>query len=263
MFHQRQLKINNVACDIKSCLDKLNTVSINDIVDGYLNSDMFNILRTSTLYNCPIFPRDPPSADNFMRLKSYFDATYHPTEYEAKMANLSYRPQKVSATNESPKLWDLVVRCDITDNFELFESFHEYLKKTVGNKEIKDWFSQDTKSTSRKQTSNKKDVKEKQPKTASEDEQATPSSSKAKKTRIPATVKRLIWNKHIGEEIGKSKCLCCKVTDITQMSFNCGHIISEKNGGDVKVANLLPVCQNCNSSMGTMNMDEFKAKHGI
>lgn len=81
--------------------------------------------------------------------------------------------------------------------------------------------------------------------------------SKKKKKPIAATVKRLVWNTYIGEEIGKAKCLCCKSTDITQMSFNCGHIISEANGGDAIVSNLKPICQNCNSSMGTQNMDEF------
>ena len=82
-------------------------------------------------------------------------------------------------------------------------------------------------------------------------------AKKKKKKAIPATIKRLVWNTNIGEMIGKSKCLCCKSTDITQMSFNCGHIVAEANGGDTIVSNLRPICQNCNSSMGTKNMDDF------
>ncbi len=78
-----------------------------------------------------------------------------------------------------------------------------------------------------------------------------------KKKQISATIKRLVWYSNIGEEVGKAKCLCCKVTDITQMSFNCGHIIAEANGGETIVSNLKPICQNCNSSMGTKNMEEF------
>jgi regulator of replication initiation timing len=78
-----------------------------------------------------------------------------------------------------------------------------------------------------------------------------------KKKPISATIKKLVWNTHIGEEIGKTKCLCCNVTDITQMSFNCGHIVAEANGGDTIVSNLKPICQNCNSSMGTKNMNDF------
>ena len=84
-----------------------------------------------------------------------------------------------------------------------------------------------------------------------------PNNKNVKKKPIPSTVKKLVWNTNIGEEIGKTKCLCCKSTDITQMSFNCGHIIAEANGGNTIVSNLKPICQNCNSSMGTKNMNEF------
>lgn len=81
-----------------------------------------------------------------------------------------------------------------------------------------------------------------------------------KKKPISSTIKRLVWNINIGEDIGKTKCLCCKTTDITQLSFNCGHIIAEANGGETIVSNLKPICQNCNSSMGTTNFDEFVKK---
>ena len=85
----------------------------------------------------------------------------------------------------------------------------------------------------------------------------TATSNKKKKKPISATVKRLVWNANIGEEIGKSKCLCCHSTDITQLSFHCGHIVAESNGGELIVSNLRPICQNCNSSMGTKNMNDF------
>jgi len=82
-------------------------------------------------------------------------------------------------------------------------------------------------------------------------------TKKQKKKAISSTIKRLVWNINIGEYIGKAKCLCCKSTDIIQMSFHCGHIIAEANGGESIVSNLKPICQNCNSSMGTKNMNEF------
>ena len=78
-----------------------------------------------------------------------------------------------------------------------------------------------------------------------------------KKKAISSTIKKLVWNTNIGEEIGKSKCTCCSVTDITQLSFHCGHIIAEANGGETTVSNLKPICQNCNSSMGTKDMNIF------
>ena len=86
---------------------------------------------------------------------------------------------------------------------------------------------------------------------------------KVKKKTIPSAIKRIVWNINIGEEIGKSKCYCCKLSDITQLTFHCGHVISEKNGGSIDVENLKPICQNCNSSMRTTNMDEFMEKYRI
>lgn len=80
---------------------------------------------------------------------------------------------------------------------------------------------------------------------------------KKKKQVISATTRRLVWNIHIGEAIGKAKCMCCGVTDITQLAFNCGHIVAEAKGGATIVSNLKPICQNCNSSMGTKDMNEF------
>lgn len=83
------------------------------------------------------------------------------------------------------------------------------------------------------------------------------------KKNIPLTIKKLTWNRYIGENIGKAKCYCCQLTDITQISFHCGHDISEHNGGKTTVDNMKPICQNCNSSMGTQNMSEFMQKHNL
>jgi 5-methylcytosine-specific restriction endonuclease McrA len=91
----------------------------------------------------------------------------------------------------------------------------------------------------------------------SDSKQTTEKHKKPKKRAIPSTVKKMVWNSNIGEEVGKSKCYCCKSTDITQMSFHCGHIKPEAKGGEAIVSNLKPICQNCNSSMGTKDMDEF------
>ena len=77
------------------------------------------------------------------------------------------------------------------------------------------------------------------------------------KKSISATMKRKVWDEHIGKKIGEAKCLCCKITDITQLSFHCGHVIPECKGGELILSNLRPICQNCNLSMGTKNMDDF------
>ena len=86
---------------------------------------------------------------------------------------------------------------------------------------------------------------------------------KPKKKTISQLMKRRVWAKHIGEDVGKHKCLCCEMTDITQLSFNCGHIVAESNGGELTVDNLLPICQSCNSSMGTQNLYDYKKAHGL
>jgi 5-methylcytosine-specific restriction endonuclease McrA len=86
---------------------------------------------------------------------------------------------------------------------------------------------------------------------------------KKKKKPIPVALKRKVWSKWVGEDIGKAKCMCCQLTDITQLSFHCGHIIAEAMGGELKVDNLKPICQSCNSSMGTTNMNEFIQKYGF
>ena len=83
---------------------------------------------------------------------------------------------------------------------------------------------------------------------------------KPKKIYIPIALKIQVWDKCIGLEIGKHKCLCCKTIDIIQMSFHCGHVIPECKGGETILSNLKPICQTCNLSMGTKNMDEFMKK---
>lgn len=86
---------------------------------------------------------------------------------------------------------------------------------------------------------------------------------KYKKNQIPSVVKQLVWDKYIGEYIGKTKCYCCKLVDIKQSSFYCGHVVAEKNGGTMEIDNLRPICKTCNSSMGTTNMHEFMTTYKI
>jgi|694.fasta_scaffold02392_44 5-methylcytosine-specific restriction endonuclease McrA len=87
--------------------------------------------------------------------------------------------------------------------------------------------------------------------------ESIPIKRKYTKKSISATMRRKVWDEYIGKKIGEAKCLCCKMTDITQLTFHCGHIIPECNGGELILSNLRPICQNCNSSMGTKNMDNF------
>ena len=86
---------------------------------------------------------------------------------------------------------------------------------------------------------------------------------KLKKKSIPKVVKDLSWNKWVGEDVARTKCLCCGVNEIKMSSFHCGHVIAESNGGKATVDNLRPICSACNLSMGTENFEEFKMKCGF
>lgn len=73
--------------------------------------------------------------------------------------------------------------------------------------------------------------------------------------KIPKTLRALVWNTHIGEERGTTTCLCG--TTISQMTFECGHVIPYALGGPTTVDNLYPICGSCNRSMGTHNYATF------
>lgn len=79
-----------------------------------------------------------------------------------------------------------------------------------------------------------------------------------KKRNIPKALRISIWDLYIGEDIGSTKCMCCEITKITQMKFHCGYIIAEAKGGTMNVNNMCPICESCNKSMGTNNMEDFK-----
>ncbi len=86
---------------------------------------------------------------------------------------------------------------------------------------------------------------------------------KKKKEKIPAAVRKIVWNTYIGKDNNIGKCLCCDAEEISNTNFECGHIKSEKNGGEVTIENLRPICGHCNKSIGGNNMDEFMDKYKI
>jgi HNH endonuclease len=83
----------------------------------------------------------------------------------------------------------------------------------------------------------------------------------SKKKKIPASLRNSVWVILNGEK-NNAKCFCCKIEPITKGNFECGHIISEKDGGKVTLDNLRSICSLCNKSMGTQNMNEFMKKCG-
>jgi hypothetical protein len=92
---------------------------------------------------------------------------------------------------------------------------------------------------------------------------ASAEQPKTKKKTVPKVVRDLAWNRWIGEDVAKHKCMSCEINEIRMNSFHCGHVIAEANGGKTSVDNLRPICSACNLSMGTENMDDFKARCGF
>ena len=82
-----------------------------------------------------------------------------------------------------------------------------------------------------------------------------------KKKSIPLKVKNDSWDKHIGKECGEAYCIVCDHTLINSKNFQAGHIISEKNGGQAIVSNILPICGQCNRSMSSKNMGDYVSKN--
>lgn len=80
------------------------------------------------------------------------------------------------------------------------------------------------------------------------------------KGSIPAAVRNAVWLNTNGR-VFDAKCACCKLENISVFNYHCGHIKSRANGGDTSISNLLPICQTCNTSMGSIDMDEFMKKY--
>ena len=78
-----------------------------------------------------------------------------------------------------------------------------------------------------------------------------------KRQVIPANVRKEVWNTYVGaKDVGA--CFCCdaEISD-SKSSWHCGHILSDKYGGNAEVNNLRPICVLCNTSMGAMHMYRY------
>jgi hypothetical protein len=90
----------------------------------------------------------------------------------------------------------------------------------------------------------------------------TAESVKPRKGRkkLPSALRFAVWNEFAK---GNELCYCCKRETISVSNFECGHIVSVKNGGEDVIQNLRPVCAQCNRSMGAKNMYEFMNQCGF
>ncbi len=83
-------------------------------------------------------------------------------------------------------------------------------------------------------------------------------NSKTRKS-IPQSVRMELWRNHFGDQyIGK--CFVCK-DEIQKDNFHAGHIVAHADSGSDTADNMRSICKTCNTSMGTMNLLEFKAQY--
>ena len=76
--------------------------------------------------------------------------------------------------------------------------------------------------------------------------------------KIPAAVRHHVWIRTCGRAF-ESTCSCCRLNTITVFNFHCAHIEAKSKGGSNHVSNLIAVCIDCNLSMGTESLYDFKS----
>lgn len=85
---------------------------------------------------------------------------------------------------------------------------------------------------------------------------------KKKSKTIPKKLRNKVFTSQFGE-LPKFPCCCCGEYNIDPFNYIAGHVKSRKDGGEDIIENLRPICQPCNSSMGSRNMDEFMAAYQL
>jgi len=71
-----------------------------------------------------------------------------------------------------------------------------------------------------------------------------------RKKKIPNALRNQVWISYMGERF-RVKCPTTWCTNtITAFAFEAGHNIPESKGGPTVLENLIPICSQCNKSMG-------------
>lgn len=78
---------------------------------------------------------------------------------------------------------------------------------------------------------------------------------------IPSAIRYSVWRNY--HDKLDAYCPLCISTVISIDNFDCGHIISHKNGGSENIDNLIPLCSKCNRSMGAIDIKDYCESHGI
>jgi 5-methylcytosine-specific restriction endonuclease McrA len=176
---------------------------------------------------------------------------------------LVYQILMYNSSNIKFKIDDITIKNDIEkdeNNLSLIEKL-EKQKQDIENKlkEEEKRQKEEEEKKLKEEEEEKKRIEEEEKKRIEEEKK----EARKKKQSIPKNVRVIIWNHYIGEDIIKHKCLCCKKVTISNINFEVGHVLSEKNGGTHEINNLRPICFACNHSMGSENMIDFVVKFGL
>jgi 5-methylcytosine-specific restriction endonuclease McrA len=86
----------------------------------------------------------------------------------------------------------------------------------------------------------------------------TPAPEPGTRTEIPKKIRLAVWNRDCGDsDVGV--CDCCKEA-VSYDAWECSHVIADKCGGKPVLGNLRVCCRSCNRSMGTENLETYKAR---
>jgi competence ComEA-like helix-hairpin-helix protein len=82
-----------------------------------------------------------------------------------------------------------------------------------------------------------------------------------KRQTIPKAVKNIVWENYHGPDNARGLCVICEQRIIKIIDFHACHIIPQSKGGSDAYTNLVPGCSECNLSMSTRNLLEYKDKY--
>jgi 5-methylcytosine-specific restriction endonuclease McrA len=74
--------------------------------------------------------------------------------------------------------------------------------------------------------------------------------------QVTKTLRKTVWRKC--ETDYDNKCAVCECEEITEDTFEVGHIVARVLGGTIEISNLIPICFGCNRNMGIRNACEYK-----
>lgn len=81
---------------------------------------------------------------------------------------------------------------------------------------------------------------------------------KYKHSKIPKSVRNSVLERDFQNNHIVPCPICTRKMCRSESNVHIGHIIAAKHGGGINMHNLKAICQECNLSMGTMNMHEFQ-----